>query len=771
MFMKGGPMGERLIYLTTRRAWPVLASSLLVLVAAVVVGAGAVGKLKGGGFDDPASESSRARVALGETLHQPRANLLLLVTAPEGSSVDAPQVAAAGRDAARRLDAQPGVSILGDYWSAPEAAAAGLRSTDARKALVIAHVDGDEDAVLERTEELGPLLTTTVDGVRIETGGFGQANADVTGQVTKDLARAESLAIPLTLTLLVVVFASVVAGLLPLLVGGIAIAGTFAALSVIAEVTDVSIFALNLTTALGLGLGIDYALLIVSRFREELERGRDVEDAVAVTLRTAGRTVLFSAATIAVALSALLVFPLFFLRSFAYAGIAVVAVTAVAAVVTMPALLRVLGPRVNLLRVGPRRSALPSSTGFWSRLAAVVMRRPVLTALPVVALLVTMAVPFSGVEFGVPDDRAVPAADSQGRRVGDVLRADFASRDNEALTVVLPRVEGGPAAVGAYAARVSGLAGVARVDASTGTYVEGRRVAPGRPDLAVGEAAGVRVIPSVEAYSDAAQDLVGAVRGVAAPGERLVGGPSAELVDAKAAIAERLPLAAGLIALTTFLLLFLFTGSVLLPIKALVLNAATIVAVVGAMVWVFQEGHLADLLGFTPLPLTVTMPLLMFCVAFGLSMDYEVFLLGRIKEQYDEGADTTTAVAVGLERTGRIVTTAAALLAITFFAMVSSKVSFIQMFGLGTGLAVVLDATLVRGVLVPSLMRVMGRANWWAPRPLRRLHGRIGLSERESGLPEHESGTPELLSPRGAHRVLQPAARGADNLSGPRSHP
>lgn len=734
-------MGDLLTHLATRRAWPVLASSLLVVVAAVVVGAGAVGKLKGGGFDDPASESSRARAALAKTLDQPGANLLLLVTAPDGATVDAPPVAAAGRDAARRLDAQPGVSILGDYWTAPKAAAAGLRSTDGRKALVVAHVDGDEDAVRERTEELGPLLTTTVDGVRIETGGFGQANADITGQVTKDLARAESLAIPLTLTLLVVVFASVVAGLLPLLVGGIAIAGTFAALSVIAEVADVSIFALNLTTALGLGLGIDYALLIVSRFREELERGRDVEDAVAVTLRTAGRTVLFSAATIAVALSALMVFPLFFLRSFAYAGIAVVAVTAVASVVTMPALLRVLGPRVNLLRVGPRRSALPSSTGFWSRLAALVMRRPVLTALPVVAVLVTMAVPFFGVEFGVPDDRAVPAADSQGRRVGDVLRADFASRDSEALTVVLPRVEGGPAAVGDYAARVSGLAGVARVDASTGTYVQGRRVAPGRPDLAVGEAAGVRVVPSVDAYSDAAEDLVGAVRGVAAPGERLVGGPSAELVDAKAAIAERLPLAAGLIALTTFLLLFLFTGSVLLPLKALVLNAATIVAVVGAMVWVFQEGHLADLLGFTPLPLTVTMPLLMFCVAFGLSMDYEVFLLGRIKEQHDAGADTTTAVAAGLERTGRIVTTAAALLAITFFALVSSKVSFIQMFGLGTGLAVVLDATLVRGVLVPSLMRVMGPANWWAPQPLRWLHGRIGLSE-------HESGTPELPSLR-----------------------
>jgi RND superfamily putative drug exporter len=524
--------------------------------------------------------------------------------------------------------------------------------------------------------------------------------------------------------------------MLPLLVGGIAIAGTFAALSLIAEVTDVSIFALNLTTALGLGLGIDYALLIVSRFREELAIGRDVDDAIGVTLATAGRTVLFSSATIAVALAALMVFPLFFLRSFAYAGMAVVAVAAAGSLIVMPALLRVLGHRVNRLRVGPRRNVLPSSTGFWSRLAAFVMRRPVLSALPVVAVLLTMAVPFLGVQFGVPDDRVIPAADSQARRVGDVLRADFASRDSEALTVVLPAVTGPDDAarsdaVAGYATRVSGLPDVARVDAPTGTYVSGRQVAPGRPDLVAGSAAGVRIVPSVGAYSSQAEHLVDAVRSVPAPGERLVGGPSAELTDTKSAVADRLPLAVGLIALSTFVLLFLFTGSVVLPVKALILNAGSIVGVLGAMVWVFQEGHLADLLGFTPTPLTLTMPLLMFCVAFGLSMDYEVFLLGRIKEQHDAGADTTTAVAVGLERTGRIVTTAAALLAITFFAFVSSRVSFIQMFGLGSGLAVVLDATLVRGVLVPALMRVMGSANWWAPAPLRRLHLRFGLSEAD----------------------------------------
>jgi RND superfamily putative drug exporter len=651
-------------------------------------------------------------------------------------------VVSAGKDAVSRLRSQPGVDVLSDYWDAPAAAAPGLRSTDTRKALVVAHVSGDEDAVRARAAQLQPMFSTGTGtgtgGVQISTGGFAQANADITAQVTKDLATAESIAIPLTLALLVLVFSSVVAGLLPLMVGGIAIAGTFAVLSVLAEVTDVSIFALNLTTALGLGLGIDYSLLIVNRFREELGRGLTTPDALRVTLATAGRTVLFSSATIAVALSSLLVFPLFFLRSFAYAGIAVVAIAAAGSLITLPAVLRVLGPRVNLLRVGRRLAVTAATSRFWSRLAAFVMRRPVLSALPVVAILLGMAAPFLAVNFGLPDDRVIPAADSQARRVGDVLRTDFTSRDSDALTVVLPDVSGTDggtddanrrSAVAGYAASLSGLPNVARVDSAAGTYVLGRQVAPGRADLSAGSTAGVLVIPSVDAGGDAAQDLVRAVRHVAAPGDRLVGGPSAALVDVKSGIGNRLPLAIALIALSTFVLLFLFTGSVVLPLKALVINAVSIVGVVGAMVWVFQDGHLSGVLGFTPMPLSITMPLLMFCVAFGLSMDYEVFLLGRIKELHDAGADTATAVSGGLERTGRIVTTAAALLAITFFAFVSSKVSFIQMFGLGSGLAIVIDATLVRGVLVPALMRLMGAANWWAPHPLRRLHTRIGFSE------------------------------------------
>jgi RND superfamily putative drug exporter len=526
-----------------------------------------------------------------------------------------------------------------------------------------------------------------------------------------------------------------------------AVAGTFAALSVLAELTEVSVFALNLTTALGLGLAVDYSLLVVSRFREEMALGRSPAEAVGVTLRTAGRTVLFSSATIAVALSALLVFPLYFLRSFAYAGIAVVAVAALASLVTLPALLFVLGPRVDRLRVGRRRSAVPSSTGFWNRLASLVMRRPVLAAAPVVGVIAVLTVPFLGVNFGLPDDRVLPAEASQARQVGDVLRGEFASQDSGALPVVLQGVDGATpaerdAAVASYATALSRVGDVARVDFAGGTVADGRLVAPAQPGaverMVRGADAYLQVVPSVDPNGPAAEALVDAVRAVPAPtaaGERLVGGPSAQLVDAKGTIGSRLPLAIGLIAATTFVLLFLFTGSVVLPLKALVINAVSIVGVLGAMVWVFQDGNLSEVLGFTPTPLSLTMPLLMFCVAFGLSMDYEVFLLGRIKEQHDAGADTVTAVASGLERTGRIVTTAAALLAITFFAFTTSKVSFLQLFGLGTGLAIVLDATLVRGVLVPALMRIMGRLNWWAPRPLRAVYERFGLAEAPDPVP------------------------------------
>jgi RND superfamily putative drug exporter len=740
--------------LVTRHARAVIAGSILAVVLAVVLGAGAVGRLKGGGFDDPNAPSSRAAVALQATFHLPKTNLVLLVSANGGRTVDDSAVAAAARNTVQRLRAEHGVTVLGDYWDAAGPAAAGLRSSNLRRGLVVLNVAGDEDAARASAETLSAEYTRDTPVARFETGGYEQTNVDVNGQVTDDLARAESIAIPLTVLLLILAFGAVVAGTLPLLVAGIAIAGTFAVLYGITLITDVSIFALNLTTALAIGLGVDYSLLIVSRFREELAaRGGGRESASAAlttTLQTAGRTVLFSAFTVAVALSALTVFPLYFLRSFAYAGVAVVAVAAAASLLTVPALLSILGPRVNLGRIRRRRAVgepgrEAAESAFWRRLAGVVMRRPVLTGLPVVVLLLALGLPILQASFGLPDDRVLPPDASQARRVGDLLRQEFHGQDAAALDVVLPSVPGaggsGNQAVGAYATALSRLPDVARVDAAAGSYEAGRLVAPARRGATefgrVGQlATWLRLVPSVDPQSDAAAQLVRRARAVPAPGPQLIGGPSAELVDTKAAIAGRLPLGAGLIVLSTFVLLFAFTGSVVIPVKALLINAVSIVGVLGAMVWIFQQGHGIDLLGSTATPLALTMPLLMFCVAFGLSMDYEVFLLGRIKEQHDAGADTTTAVATGLARTGRIVSTAAVLMSITFFAFVSSKVSFLQMFGLGTGLAIVMDATLVRGILVPALMRMMGPANWWAPRPLRRLHDRFGISEVERPTPD-----------------------------------
>jgi RND superfamily putative drug exporter len=578
---------------------------------------------------------------------------------------------------------------------------------------VVLFVAGTDDHVDDVVKKLDKTYASIGPASTVAFGGYGQVNRDATEHVKKDLATAESIAIPLTIILLLAVFGSLVAGLLPLLVGGIAVLGTFFSLAVVASVTDVSIYAINLTTAMGIGLGIDYSLLMVSRFREELGAGASSSTAVRTTLRTAGRTILFSGATVAVALAALLVFPLYFLRSFAYAGISVVVVAVVSALVPLAAVLGWLGPRVDSWAVPfVKSSRTPAPSRFWAQLSRIVMRRPVAVAVPVAAVLIVMALPFFGVKFGLPDDRSLPSS-AQSRTAGDLLRNDFSSEQASAVQVLLPHVVGGPAALTAYTSRLATLPDVARVDP---------------PELR-GDAAHVTVVPTVDPQSAAGEGLAKAVRAVPAPGERLVGGPSARLVDTKNAVADQLPLAAGLIVLSTFVILFLFTGSVVIPLKALVMNVLSLSAVMGAMVWIFQEGHLQSVFGFVPAPLTLAMPLLLFCVAFGLSMDYEVFLLGRIAEEHRAGKSNEEAVAAGMVRTGRIVTTAAALLAITFFAFTTSSVSFIQFFGLGTGLAIVLDATLVRGLLVPATMRLLGGVNWWAPAPLRRLHDRIGLSE------------------------------------------
>jgi putative drug exporter of the RND superfamily len=457
-------------------------------------------------------------------------------------------------------------------------------------------------------------------------------------------------------------------------------------------------------------------------------------------METAGRTVLFSAFTVAASLSALLVFPLYFLRSFAYAGVAVVAVAAGGAVVVLPALLAVIGHNIDKGRLF-RRPVKEVGEGFWHRLAMGVMRRPLPIATAIVVLLLVLGAPFLKVNFGLPDERVLPKAASSRQGLADI-RTNFDGNESQTLSVVAA-ASGNPApmsqTVTSYAEELSRLPGVARVDAFTGSFISGTQVAPATTfsRTRFGSASGnwMSLVPAanVEPVSPAGEHLVHLVRTAPAPWPVQVGGSSARLVDSKHSLFTRVPVALGIIAIVTFLTLFMMFGSLLVPTKAVVLNLLSLSATFGAMVWIFQQGHGAGLLGFTPTgSLDTTTPILMFCIAFGLSMDYEVFLLSRIKEEHDRGADNITAVAVGLERTGRIVTAAAALLAIVFIANASSGITFIKLFGIGLTMAVLVDATLIRGLLVPAFMRLAGNANWWAPGPLRRFHDRFGITEGAS---------------------------------------
>ncbi|AXG79685.1 MMPL family transporter [Streptomyces paludis] len=747
-------MFERLAELAIRRSRLILVVATVAVALMAALGAGAFGKLRGGGFDDPASQSSRAARVIdakfgGET------NLILLVRATEGR-VDDPAAARDGASLVDRLKKEKNLTNVVSYW---ETNSPDLRSRDGREAMVLAHVTGDDTTQRDNAKELlatytGPYTGPYKGALEVGAGGGAAVGSDLGAQVVDDLILAEAIAIPLTLILLLLIFGSVVAALLPLAIATIAIVGSFAQLFVLGSVTDVADTATNLTTALGLGLGIDYALLMVSRFREQLAAGSSVDDAVRRTVSTAGRTVAFSAATVAAALAALLVFPQYFLRSFGFAGVGVVVIAAVGTLFVMPALLAVLGHRVNSGRLPwAKSSAKPYAKPYaekdrsgdrdplyrdplWGRLARTVMRRPGVTALPVLAVLLLAASPLLGITFGTPDERVLPE-DAGSRQVSTALRENFDGSEDAALNIVI----GTPvskAPLESYATELAALPGVARVEASTGTYAGGTSAPPGPASAALGrpDAQRISVISSLEPKSDAAQALVAKVRAVTPPAgsQPLVGGNDAALVDSKDSIGGRLPIAVALITLTTFVLLFLFTGSVVHPLRALVLNGISLAATLGVMTWIFQDGHLSGLLGFTPQPMEMAMTVLMFCIAFGLSMDYEVFVTSRIKELHDLGADNETAVIDGLGHTGRIVSAAAFLLAVSFFAFGVAKISFMQMFGLGSGLAILIDAIAVRGVLVPAAMRLLGRSAWYAPGFLRTFHNRFGLSE--SG-PEH----------------------------------
>jgi putative drug exporter of the RND superfamily len=743
-------MLARLGRFTVRRRKTVLVGSAVFFVVAAVLGGDVASRLTSGGFEDPASESSRASDTIDREFGNQTPDLVLLVTAKNGT-VDDADVVAAGDALTAELASERGVERAISYWNLGSPPP--LRSRDGRQALVVAALRGDEDEVHDTAERLSPRYAGSEGPVTVGVGGFAETFRQVNEEVEADLVRAELLAFPIVLVLMVLVFGSLIAAGLPLVVGVLAIVGTFLVLVIISSLTEVSIFALNLTTAMGLGLAIDYSLFIVSRYREELGNGRSPHDAVVRTVQTAGKTVAFSALTVAVALAALLIFPLAFLRSFAYAGIGVALLAGTVAVVFLPALLAVLGPRVNSLRLW-RRDPKPVGQGMWHRIAMLVMRRPVPIAIAVIVILLLLGLPFLRIQFGLPDDRVLPEHLSS-RQVQDDIRTRFSSDESRALQVVTDDVDD-PAAraddIDRYAARLSRLPGAARVDAVTGSFIEGQQVAgpgPLSPRFQAPDATWVSVVPSVEAYSAEGERLAKAVRDTPAPFPVQVTGPSAELVDSKDSLFRLLPIALGLVALATFVLLFLMFGSILVPIKALILNVLSLSATFGALVWIFQDGNLSGVLDFTATgTLPASVPLLLFCIAFGLSMDYEVFLLSRIKEEHDRTGDNTASVAIGLERTGRLVTAAAVLISVVFLAFATSGVSFIKIFGIGLALAVLMDAFVIRATLVPAFMRIAGEANWWAPRWLRRVHQRIGISETEAPEPPAEDRVAEPVGSR-----------------------
>ena len=739
----------------------ILILAALVMVAATIFGVPVAKSLSAGGFQDPDAESSQAGRLLTDKFGQGDMQMLLTVTDPAG--IKSPAAATVAADVVTRLKQSPHVADVTSAWTVPPAAAAQLTSKDGTSGLVVAGITGGENDAQKYAEELSDALTQDRDGVVVRSGGLAMVNAQITAQTQRDLLLMESIAIPLSFLVLVWVFGGLVAAALPMIVGGLAIVGSMSVLRLITLGTDVSIFALNLSTALGLALAIDYTLLILSRYRDELAYGMPRDRALIRTMSTAGRTVLFSATTVALSMAAMLLFPMYFLKSFAYSGVATVAFAAAAAVIVTPAAIWLLGDRLDGLDVRrPLRrlfrraepGAKPVDRIFWYRSTKAVMRHAIPVGLAVVVLLLALGAPFLGVRWGFPDDRVLPTSAS-AHQVGDQLRDDFADDSSTTVTVVVPDANGlAPDALGRYAADLSKVPDVASVSAPTGTFVGGSRVGP--PSAATGVADGsafLSVGSTAPLFSDASESQLDALHAVAGPDGRDVqfGGVAQINRDSVQAITTRLPWVLGLIAVITFGLLFLLTGSVILPIKAVAMNVLSLTAAFGALVWIFQDGHLSAM-GTTPTgTLVANMPVLLFCIAFGLSMDYEVFLVARIREYWLERrangdatpsglraimaarTDNDEAVALGLARTGRVITAAALVMSISFAALIAAQVSFMRMFGVGLTLAVLVDATLVRMVLVPAFMHVMGGWNWWAPRPLVWLHQRIGISEDGSG--------------------------------------
>jgi trehalose monomycolate/heme transporter len=702
-----------------RRRLIALLIALAAVAGAAVWGSGVFGALQSsGGFAPPSSQSQQESNLAAKTFGRNNADVVVLYRST-GLTVADPAYRTA---VTRSLAALPPSKVTSaqTYWSTRSP---GLVSEDRHQTYAVLQLAGSSDSARAKSYD-AIKSDLAAPGLRVLVGGTIPTERSINNEVKADIGRAEAFSLPVLLILLMVIFGGVVAALLPVAIGGIAILGSFAVLRLIALGTAVSTYSVNITTILGLGLAIDYGLFMVGRFREELRRQPTVEQAVARTMATAGRTVAVSGVTVAVALSSLMLFPEVFLRSMGFGGVATVGVDMLAALTIMPALLALLGHRVNALRVrrGVGTAASGERGGIWRRVAGSVMRRPVVYLVVIVAGLLALGIPFLSVSWGGTDARVLSAS-AQPHQVADALSRDFPANATSPIEslVSLPGPVSGPAeqaALDTYLTRLGQVPGI------TGARLTGVRGDVARIDLRYGP----------DAYSSQARAIVARVRAVPGPAGAAVyvGGSTAGLVDELASLGQTLPWMALMVGLATFVLLFLAFGSVVLPVKAIVMNVLSLSATFGAIVWIFQDGHLSGLLDFTSTgSIDPSMPILMLAVVFGLSMDYEVFLLSRIRERYDVTGDNTAAVADGLQRTGGIITSAALLLIIVVAAFSASGIIFIKLLGAGMVIALVVDATVVRVLLVPATMRLLGPANWWAPRPLRRLYARYGIRDSD----------------------------------------
>jgi uncharacterized membrane protein YdfJ with MMPL/SSD domain len=689
----------------------VLLVAVLGAVVCGVVGTGVAKHMSPYGANDPATQSVQATKHFEDAAgRQIDAGIVALVNS---GNVDKPAAAERIGQVAAQLRREPAVASVVSYYDTHNPA---MVARDGRQTFVLAYFKPLPDKQLkDDAQRIEDQFASQRD---VTLGGQAIANAQANTQVSNDLAHAELLAFPFIFLLSLLFFRSLVASLLPPLLGGLTIVATFLALRIVASFGDVSVFALNLVTGLGLGLAIDYSLFMVSRYREEAAQSGFGAQALRRTLQTAGRTILFSSITVAAAIASLAIFPQRFLYSMGIAGALVALLAAALALIVLPALLAVLGPRVNALapkrlQRAAERDARPAQSGAWYQLSRFVMRRPGRIAVLSAAFLIALGIPFTGIKFVTVNASVLPQSAS-ARQVDDALNNQFPPNRTSPLQVVV----GAPA----------GSAQTRTLEARLRRLPDVSAVSPAQP--AASGLSLIEIAPAQPPLSAASERLLANVRSLHPPFYLGVAGQTAAFVDLEHSLGTHLPAVLAVIIAATLIVLFLFTGSVVLPIKAVIMNALSLSAVFGILVLIFQDGNLQELLGYTSQgALDATQPIFLAAVAFGLATDYGVFLLSRIKEAKDGGTSDSEAVAVGLERTGRIVTAAALLFAVAIGAFATSKMVFIKELGLGTALAVLIDATIIRALLVPSLMELLGKWNWWAPAPLRRLHDRIGLRD------------------------------------------